>query len=98
MAKLENPMKASFWLRLHRVFELRHRRVQLSRVGTPLVRQWAVDLCGDGLLDSQLPGGNSFGCQSVQLDRLAPQGLDQLRYAHAVCPGVRGAVHDGRAN
>ena len=75
-----------------------HRGPRLPGLGPPHVRQRAVDVRRHGLLGPQLPGGDPLGDQGLQLDGDAVQGLDHVRHADALRPGLRRPVHHRRAD
>ena len=73
-------------------------RPRLSRLGPSHVCQRPVDLRRHGLFVPQLPGGDSFRDQGLQLDGDAVQGLDLVRDADALCARLHRPVHDWRAD
>ncbi len=87
-------------VRLHvrGLFVAGHRLLELSGLGPSHVRGGHLAVCGAGLLLPELSGGRAVGDQGLQLDGHALQGVDCLRDADAVLPGVRRAVHGGRTD
>ena len=81
-------------LPLRRLFELRHRRASASSSGR-ITCSWPGISLYAALIFSmpELPGGRALGDQGLQLDGHALQGLDHLRDADAVRPGLRRPVH-----
>ena len=77
--------------------QLRHRLPGLLRLGAPHVRGRHLALRGDGLFQPELPGRRSLGDQGLQLDGHALQGLDLLRGADALRPGLRRACSPSAA-
>ena len=73
-----------------------HRGPGLPGLGPPHVRLGPVDVRRDGLLDPQLPGRDPVGDQGLQLDGHDVQGVDPVRHADALRPGLHRPVHDRR--
>ncbi len=73
-----------------------HRGPRLPGLGPPHVRGRPVDLRRDGLLGAVDAGGDPVGDQGVQLDGDALRGLDLVRDADALRPGLHRPVHDRR--
>ena len=90
--------EAHLWLQLCGVFQRGHRGGFLPRLGPPHVCQRPIDLRRHHLLRAQLPGGDSFRHQGVQLDGHALQGFHFLPGAHALRLGLYRPVHHGRVD
>ena len=88
--------QADFRLQLRGVFQPGDRGDQLPGLGPSHVRHRPIHLRRADFFGAELPGGDSFGRESFQLDRDALQRLDFLRRADALRAGLHRPVHHGR--
>ena len=90
--------KPVFGYTLRGVFEPRHRRARLPRVGSPHVRRRPVGLRVARVLAAELPGGDPVGREGLQLDGDDVQGIGVVADADALRDWLHRPVHDRRAD